>query len=71
MPSDGTGPVDGRERKKRSSKRLSLWPLTLEEAVRAVVQAGPPPKKAKTPKTARPSENGEKPGRKPDTTANP
>ena len=65
MSSDDNGSSDSRGRKPRNGKRLSLWPLTLDEAVGAVVQVPPPPKKAKAPKGTRPSENGERVERKP------
>ena len=46
------------KQKRPADKKLSLWPLTLEEAVEAVVEAGPMPKKSKVPKVRPPSEDG-------------
>jgi hypothetical protein len=60
MSSDNSGSSAPSERK-QANGRLSLWPLTVEEAAEAVLQVPPPPKKAKTPKAGQPSKNGTKP----------
>ena len=59
MTSDGARISTRRERKPRNGKRLSLWPLTLEEAVQAVVQVPPPSKKANVPPPSTPKRNGQ------------
>jgi hypothetical protein len=38
------------EKKKRTDKRLSLDPLTFEEALEGLLQVGPPPKEKPEPK---------------------
>jgi hypothetical protein len=51
------------EPKNGNGKRLSLWPLTVEAVLKALVQTDPP-KKHKAPKTGQHSKNGRttKPG---------
>lgn len=59
------GPEPGpAKRKPARNHRISLYPLTLEEAVGAVVQVPPPPKEAKAPKTRQPAKGRQstKPG---------
>jgi hypothetical protein len=61
MSSDGNGSSGREERQERPNRRLSLWPLTVEEAAEAMLRVKPPPKKARGPKPGRSSKNGAKP----------